>query len=110
MWYLFSKITDRHVARCLTAAVLLCICGCGDFFAHKPTEIQTKIILKDLKQIEENPNVKNPLPELYRQPPEKLEVDDGVKVFYFCKNFRFNFLKVSFSDILLCLFLRLYNS
>jgi Flp pilus assembly secretin CpaC len=85
MWYLFSKITERHVGRCLTVAVLLCICGCGDFFAHKPTELQTKMILKDLKQIEENPNVKNPLPELYRQPPQKLEVDDGVKVFYFCK-------------------------
>jgi hypothetical protein len=60
--------------------------GCGDFFAHKPTELQTQVILNELSQIKENPNIKNPLPELYRRPAEKIEVKDGVKLFYFCKN------------------------
>ncbi|HUW19493.1 MAG TPA: hypothetical protein VMW16_09335 [Sedimentisphaerales bacterium] len=60
--------------------------GCGDFFAAKPTELQTQLILNELRQIKENPNIGNPLPELYRQPAERIEVSDGVKLFYFCKN------------------------
>jgi len=65
---------------------LLCSCGCGDFFAEKPTEIQTRVILNELRQIKENPNVKNPLPELYRGPAKKIEVKNGVKLFYFAKH------------------------
>ncbi|MHC4482477.1 MAG: type II secretion system protein GspD [Planctomycetota bacterium] len=70
----------------LSVLLPLCFCGCGDFFAHKPTELQTKVILNELRQIKENPNVKNPLPELYRRPPERIKVKDGVKLFYFSKN------------------------
>lgn len=42
--------------------------------------------MSELRQIEENTNVKNPLPDLYRQPPEKIEVTDGFKLVYFCKH------------------------
>jgi len=63
-----------------------CFSGCGDFFAHKPTELQTRLILNELRRIEENPNVKNPLPELYRRPAERINASGGVKLFYFCKN------------------------
>ena len=59
--------------------------GCGEFFSHKPTELDTRLILSELKDIKENPFVKNPLPELYRQPPARLETEDGVKLFYFTK-------------------------
>ncbi|HUT29661.1 MAG TPA: hypothetical protein VMX13_07710 [Sedimentisphaerales bacterium] len=71
----------------LVLSVLGCwVGGCGDFFAQKPTELQTQVILNELRQIQENANVKNPLPDLYRRPPERIKVDDGTKVFYFCKN------------------------
>lgn len=65
---------------------LLSFCGCGDFFAQKPTELQTQVILNELREIEENPHVGNPLPELYRRPPERIKVSSGVKLFYFCRN------------------------
>ncbi|MHC4624498.1 MAG: type II secretion system protein GspD [Planctomycetota bacterium] len=68
------------------ALVSLCLGGCGDFFTQKPTELQTQVILNELREIEENQNVKNPLPEIYRRPPEKIRLRDGVKVFYFCKH------------------------
>ena len=62
------------------------LCGCGDFFAQKPTEIQSQHILHDIRQIEENPEVKNPLPELYREPAKRIKVKDGIKLFYFTKH------------------------
>ena len=65
---------------------LACFCGCGDFFAQKPTEIQTQVTLNELRQIKENPAVRNPLPELYRSPPKRIKVKDGVKLFYFTRN------------------------
>jgi len=66
--------------------VMLWICGCGDFFAEKPVEIQTKEILNEIRQIKENPDVENPLPEMYRGPAKRIKVKDGVKLFYFTKN------------------------
>ncbi len=70
----------------MAAIFMLSICGCADFFAQKPTEIQTRKLLNELRQVKENPAVGNPLPELYRRPPEKMKVENGVKVFYFCRN------------------------
>ncbi|MCD6175191.1 MAG: hypothetical protein J7K65_05410 [Planctomycetes bacterium] len=60
--------------------------GCGDFFAQKPTEIQSREILEELSQIRENPNIQNALPEVYSQPTSRLAIKDGVKVFYFTKH------------------------
>lgn len=70
----------------LSIILTLSLCGCGDFFAQKPAEIQTQVTLNELRQIKENPAVKNPLPELYRSPPKRIKVKDGVKLFYFTKN------------------------
>jgi hypothetical protein len=80
------RIVDGGSKSVLLVFALLCVGGCGNFFAQKPTELQTRVILTELSQIKENTNVKNPLPELYRQPPQTIEVTDGVKLFYFCKN------------------------
>ena len=66
-------------------AVFVHICGCGDFFATKPTEVQTQLVLNELRQIKENPNVNNPVPEIYRGPAKRLKVKDGVKLCYFTK-------------------------
>ena len=65
---------------------MLWIGGCGDFFAEEPIEIQTERILNEVRQIKENPYVKNPLPEMYRGPAKRIKTKDGVKLFYFTKH------------------------
>jgi len=70
----------------LAVIIVLCVCGCGDFFDKKPTEIETRQILDELERVKENPHIKNPLPEMYRGPAKKIAVKDGVKLFYFTKH------------------------
>jgi Flp pilus assembly secretin CpaC len=48
--------------------------------------MESKAILGDLRQVKENPNVDNPLPEMYRTPAKRINVSDGVKLFYFTKH------------------------
>lgn len=60
--------------------------GCGEFFAEKPTAMESRAIIGDISQVKENPNVDNPLPEMYRTPPKRISVSDGVKLFYFTKH------------------------
>jgi type II secretory pathway component GspD/PulD (secretin) len=79
------KIICRTLSRLLPLAILLVSTGCADFFSQKPTEIETRVILNELKQIKENPHIKNKLPELYRQQPQRLNVNEGVKVLYFTR-------------------------
>lgn len=74
MSYHLFKIIDRRLGWILTIAALLFFGGCGDFFAQKPTELQSQVILNELRDVEENPNVDNPLPEVYRRPAERIEV------------------------------------
>ena len=68
------------------AFIVSAVSGCGDFFAEKSTEIESKAILKELGQVRESPHTQNPLPRMYRQPTERLAIKDGVKVFYFSKH------------------------
>ena len=82
-----QKITNsQRFLGSVAVMVMLWICGCGDFFAAKPVEIQTREILTELEQIKESPHIKNPLPEIYRAPPKRIKVKDGVKLFYFTKH------------------------
>ncbi|MHC4123409.1 MAG: type II secretion system protein GspD, partial [Planctomycetota bacterium] len=39
-----------------------------------------------MRQIKENPNIKNTLPEIYKRPPRKVKTEDGVLLFYFTKH------------------------
>ena len=48
----------------LSLFVLFTLAGCGDFFARKPTEIESRVIINDISQVRENPNIKNPLPKI----------------------------------------------
>jgi len=70
----------------LAAGVMIFIGGCGDFFAQKPSEIEAQALLNEVKQVPERTEVTNPLPELYREPPQKLKTAKGVKLFYFTKH------------------------
>ena len=70
----------------MSILAVLGLSGCGDFFAQKPTEIQSREILEELSQVKENPYTQNTLPEVYSQPTSRLIIKDGVKVFYFTKH------------------------
>ena len=70
----------------LLLLTLLPITGCDNALASKPTEIEARAILNELSQVKQNPHTQNPLPEMYRQPPQRLKVKDGVKLFYFTKH------------------------
>jgi hypothetical protein len=59
--------------------------GCGDFLATKPTEVESKVLLDELSQVRESLYIQNPLPEVYRQPPVRVTVAGGVKLFYFTR-------------------------
>jgi hypothetical protein len=62
---------------------MLWIGGCGEFFAHKPTEIQAESILRELEGVPPVPDANIPIPSIYKEPPRILETKDGVKLFYF---------------------------
>lgn len=66
--------------------VLISISGCGDFFAQKPTEIESRAILKDIAQVKESPHIRNTLPQIYCDPPRRVRAQGGVKLFYFTKH------------------------
>lgn len=69
----------------LIPCVGLVVSGCGDFFERKPTELESRAVLRDIARIRENPHVSNPLPAIYTDGPKRLKVEDGVKLFYFTK-------------------------
>ena len=71
---------------CMALAAVICISGCGDFFASKPTELESRAILSELSQVRESPHIDNPLPEMYRGPAKRVKVKDGIKLFYFTKH------------------------
>ncbi len=65
---------------------VLLLTGCGDFFATQPTEAEARAVLEDLSRLEPSPHIDNPLPEIYRQPPSRLHIRNGIKLFYFTKH------------------------
>jgi hypothetical protein len=71
---------------CVGLLFVLAVSGCGDFFASKPTELESRAILSELSQVRESPHIDNPLPEMYRGPAKRVKVKDGVKLFYFTKH------------------------
>jgi len=80
------NVIDRVRGCLLIIFAVLCICGCGDFFASKPTELEARAILNDISRIRENPHTQNTLPEIYKAPAKKIAVKDGIKLFYFSKH------------------------
>ena len=68
---------------CLVSVLFMS--GCGDFFEKKTTELESKAVIRDISRVKGNPNVGNPLPQVYLDGPKRLPVDGGVKLFYFTK-------------------------
>lgn len=87
----------RLFAAVLSAAILP-LAGCGDFFARKPTEIQAQAILEELGQVRESPGIENSLPEVYLQPPSRLEIKGGMRLFYYTRHHPANELAVLVKD------------
>lgn len=75
----------KHLALLSACLCLLGVSGCGEFFEKKTTELESKAVIRDISRVRENPHVGNLVPEVYRMPPQRLPVVDGVKLFYFTK-------------------------
>jgi Flp pilus assembly secretin CpaC len=82
-----SKFLIRgSVWLCLVTVPLGGLVGCADFFAEKPTEIQSENILRDLSRIRVLPDPNVVEPEIYTQPPSVIREGNDVKLFYFVRN------------------------
>jgi Flp pilus assembly secretin CpaC len=72
---------------CVLTSVL--ITGCGDFFGTKPTEMESRNLLRELETVKMTPNLDIPLPEVYKQPPKIVETVLGdakdARLYYFSR-------------------------
>ena len=73
----------RRAIRAIALLIILGCAGCGGFFEKRSTEMEAARVLKELREIQAKPQMDNPIPDLYLQPPSRLEIKEGVKVFYF---------------------------
>ncbi|HOM59852.1 MAG TPA: hypothetical protein PLP49_00240 [Anaerohalosphaeraceae bacterium] len=73
----------RRAIRTIALLIILGCAGCGGFFEKRSTEMEAARVLKELREIQAKPQMDNPIPDLYLQPPSRLEIKEGVKVFYF---------------------------
>ncbi len=76
---------SRRIIGALAVVVMLWICGCGDFFAEKPTELRVESILSDLRRVTVVSDANIAVPDIYKKPPKILETKDGVRLFYFTR-------------------------
>ena len=84
------RIRLRKIAIVRYTLILQFLCaaflaGCEESFNDKPGELEARATLSDIEQTRANPSVNNPLPNLYLQPPKRVKVADGMKVFYFTR-------------------------
>ncbi|MGI6271447.1 MAG: type II secretion system protein GspD [Anaerohalosphaeraceae bacterium] len=72
----------------LLLAVALASAG-GDFFESKPTEIESRRILRDLETVRETPDIDMPRPGMYTDPPQivqgTISGKPDAKLYYFAK-------------------------
>lgn len=78
--------TTAFLTVLLSIACGMVLSGCGDFFNTKPTELESRVVLDELSQVRESQHIANPLPEVYRQPPSRVSIAGGVKLFYFTRH------------------------
>ena len=74
---------------CLFIFPALLLTGCGGFFAHKPTEIESRNIIREQSILEPVPDTGIRVPEIYTQPPKIIEGKIGeqtdARLYYFTK-------------------------
>ena len=77
-----------HIGLSLLAAIS--ITGCGDFFAAKPTELESRNILRELGQIDLAPQNELFTPDIYKKKPQIIEGKIGDKsdarLYYFTRH------------------------
>jgi len=70
----------------VTVAVIIGLTGCAELFDSKPTERTSQNIISDLSKIKII-NAKNQHElDIYKNPPEVIKTEQGLKVFYYCKH------------------------
>jgi len=86
---MMSKAFARYILFHTVFLPLLLLNGCGEMFSEKPTEIESKNILRDLSQVTPSEDVNIPRFDVYSQPPKIVEGKVGdktdAKLFYFTK-------------------------
>jgi len=80
---------DSSFSRFLVLSLAVYLSGCGDFFAEKPTEIESQTILTHLSSIRSAVDPNATVPEVYKTPPQIIERVIGgapeARLLYFCK-------------------------
>jgi len=82
----FEMSIPSKIGKTLLILSLACICGCEEFLAQKPVEIQTEEIFRNLGQVQVVPDANRPLPHMYTAEPETVSGKDGLQLFYFTKH------------------------
>ncbi len=85
-----GHLSKSAFCRCLSLFALFAFTGCGDFFAHKPTEIEARNIIREQSIIKPASDTGIRVPEIYTQPPEIVEGKIGdqidARLYYFTKH------------------------
>lgn len=81
---------SREILSALGVLIVLFLFGCGDFFAEKPTELQSQRIRDDVRMVRPVSDVNIYEPEVYKIPPKIVEQtvagQSEWKLFYFCRH------------------------
>jgi Flp pilus assembly secretin CpaC len=80
----------KSFALFIALATVLCVSGCGDFFAKKPTEMNSRRIREQLREVKPVPDANVYIHSRYSDPPKIVKhIVGGTeewKLFYFCKH------------------------
>ena len=80
----------KSFALFIALLMVVCVSGCGDFFAKKPTELHSKRIREQLREVKPVPDANVYIHPRYSDPPKVVkQIVGGAeewKLFYFCKH------------------------
>ena len=82
----FEMSIPSKTGKILLVLSLAAMCGCEEFLAQRPVEIQTEEIFRNLGQVQVVPDADRLLPEMYTAEPETVSGKDGLQLFYFTKH------------------------
>lgn len=82
----YDMSIPSKIGKTLLVLSLASICGCEEFLAQRPVEIQTEEIFRNLGQVQVVPDANRPLPDMYTAEPATVSGKDGLELFYFTKH------------------------